>query len=561
MADKPEVVQKEIDSNQKSIRWHINKVKYGDIKIPDFQRPFVWTQNQIIELLDSIYHEYPIGSLLFWETKEDLQSLRNIGGLQLPSPREDYPIKYVLDGQQRLSTLFGVLYHGSDDIEREETETGITDYDLFDVYFDLGEEEFLHADDLPGSTSPTLFDEGKDNTTKFVKVSEFVSGESYAKMSRRLPKKYISTSDKLNATLSDYQIPIVTIKGREKTEVGTIFERINNTGTDLNTLDLMVAWTWSEEFNLRERIDEIIGQFDEGGFGRIEEKRILQCLSSTVNGRIKTDNIIESLEDAEAVETRIENVKKSLSKTVDLLRSEFGVYSNDFLPSSFQLPPLVFFFSKAGSPNHHQLDKIRKWFWRTSFTNRYRDATNRRVHNDIDFFDDTLSGVDPDPNKYNTDVQSEHFFTSEKFNKQSCVSKAFILMLADRAPKDLLTGQSISIEETLSSYNRTEFHHVFPRKVLRDEGYSDTKINCLANICIISSDSNRSIGSAPPSEYLFEGQTSLLNGGDDFRVPDKDLLKSNLLPTDLDIYRSNNFERFVDERKEILYSYYDGLVT
>jgi hypothetical protein len=402
---------------------------------------------------------------LFWETKEPLQSLRNIGGLSLPSPRDDYPIKYVLDGQQRLSTLFGVLHHGSDQMERESTETGITNYDLFDVYFDLENEEFLHVDDIPSNVHPSLFDDKTSVSNRFVKISSFVDAQTYAKMSRKLPDDYIETSDKLNGKLSDYQIPIVTIKGRKKTEVGTIFERINNTGTDLNTLDLMVAWTWSKSFNLRESIDDIIEEFEYEGFGEIEEKRILQCLAATVSGRIKTDNIIGSLEDSSRVENRIEKVRECLRKTVSLLRNEFGVYSNEFLPSSFQIPPLVYLFSSVGSPSRSHLPKIRKWFWRTSFTSRYRDATNMRVHNDIDFFESTINGADPDPSEYGTDVKSEHFFTNEQFNKQSCVSKAFVLMLADKEPRDLLTDQSISIENTLSSYNRTEFHHIYLTRI------------------------------------------------------------------------------------------------
>lgn len=556
-------IKKEIESNQKSIRNLIQKTKFGDIKIPDFQRPFVWSQSQIIELLDSIYHEYPIGSLLFWETKETLQSLRNIGGLNLPSPRDDYPIKYVLDGQQRLSTLFGVLHHGSEDMERESTETGITDYDLFDVYFDLESKEFLHSDDIPNKMHPSLFDGQKSISRRFVKLSSFVSGESYAKMSRQLPNKYIDTSDKLNAKLSDYQIPVVTIKGRKKAEVGTIFERINNTGTDLNTLDLMVAWTWSKSFNLRERIDEIIEEFELDGFGEIDEKRILQCLAATVSGRIKTDDIIDSLEDASRVEIRIENVKECLRKAVSLLRSEFGVYSNDFLPSSFQIPPLVFLFSSIGSPSRSHLPKIRRWFWRTSFTSRYRDATNMRVHNDIDFFEETIKGNEPDPSEYDTDVKSEHFFTNEQFNKQSCVSKAFILMLADKSPRDIITDQKISIESTLSSYDRTEFHHIFPRKYLKERGYPSSKINCLSNLCIVKSESNRSIGIDPPSKYLFGKQKDAFeNSRGENNISDQyiNVLKSNLLPTDPDIYRDNRYDEFLKTRRSILYEYYKDLV-
>jgi uncharacterized protein with ParB-like and HNH nuclease domain len=87
----------------------VNRVRDGDIKIPAFQRGFVWDQEQIIELLDSIYKNYPIGSILLWNSTERLKASRNIGGLVLPDREPEYPVNYVLDGQQRLSSIYGHL--------------------------------------------------------------------------------------------------------------------------------------------------------------------------------------------------------------------------------------------------------------------------------------------------------------------------------------------------------------------------------------------------------------------------------------------------------------------
>ena len=86
----------------------MSQIKEGRIKIPDFQREFVWERSQIISLLDSIYHHYPIGSLIFWGSEENICSYRNIGNI----PLDDAPtgtINYVLDGQQRITSLFASL--------------------------------------------------------------------------------------------------------------------------------------------------------------------------------------------------------------------------------------------------------------------------------------------------------------------------------------------------------------------------------------------------------------------------------------------------------------------
>jgi uncharacterized protein with ParB-like and HNH nuclease domain len=87
----------------------IDRIKAGDIKIPKFQRGFVWTESQVIALLESIYEGYPIGSLLFWLSDVPMKSERDLGGFHLPETPEKYPRNYVLDGQQRLTTIYGVL--------------------------------------------------------------------------------------------------------------------------------------------------------------------------------------------------------------------------------------------------------------------------------------------------------------------------------------------------------------------------------------------------------------------------------------------------------------------
>ena len=83
----------------------------------------------------------------------------------------------------------------------------------------------------------------------------------------------------LQSKFQNYEVPIITTYKRKKEEVGIIFERINNTGTRLTTLDLMIAWTWSEDFHLKEKMDEILEILDQKGFGETPDKIILQCLS------------------------------------------------------------------------------------------------------------------------------------------------------------------------------------------------------------------------------------------------------------------------------------------
>src|SRR3990172_5528987 len=91
------------------LRRLIERTLAGEIRVPAFQRGYVWTPEGVAFLMDSIYRGYPIGSLLLWRTKEQLTKEKDLGPFELPDPKADWPIDYVLDGQQRLTSIFGVF--------------------------------------------------------------------------------------------------------------------------------------------------------------------------------------------------------------------------------------------------------------------------------------------------------------------------------------------------------------------------------------------------------------------------------------------------------------------
>ena len=115
-----------------SIRQLLEAVSSGSVRIPAFQRGFVWDMDRVAYLMDSIYKNYPFGSLLFWRTKSQLSVERKLGQFELPQSKEDYPIDYVLDGQQRLTSIFSVF----------QTELQPTfDSACLGIYFELEEQE------------------------------------------------------------------------------------------------------------------------------------------------------------------------------------------------------------------------------------------------------------------------------------------------------------------------------------------------------------------------------------------------------------------------------------
>ena len=212
------------------------RILSGDILLPKFQRDFVWDKSQILGLLDSIARGYPIGSVLLWRSREQLRSERNIADLQIAPTQQDYPVNYLLDGQQRLSTICGALYWKGTDVSSR-----------WNVAYDLREQKFLHLDTI--SDPPThqiRLNRLADPSAFFKQVSSLDNLDA-----PDIPLLKQNADDLFNR-FSDYKIATVTLLEMSVEAVAPIFERINSKGTPLTIVDLMRAATWSEDFDLFE---------------------------------------------------------------------------------------------------------------------------------------------------------------------------------------------------------------------------------------------------------------------------------------------------------------------
>lgn len=502
-----------------------NKILDGEIKIPPFQRGFVWEQEQVIDLLDSIYNDYPVGSILLWETTEDLPSARNVGGFVLPDVNAEYPRYYVLDGQQRVTSIFAVF---CEDLTQEDDDY-IASLDLFNIYFDLDSNKFVHQSKLEEDHAclplRLLF-----NNYDF---NQELSDSS--KYSRDQHMKAVE----LQSLFQNYELPLITIKKREKEEVGIIFERINNTGTQLSTLDLMIAWTWKSDYHLKDVFDEIYELLEKKSFGDVKQKIILQCFSAIIKRTTKTSEILKL--DPDDVREKTRDLKASLEKSIDYISTQYNVKSEDFLPKSHQIVPLTYLFSKINHLSDEQSSTLSKWFWRTSFSKRYSAGTDEAMDNDLLFFDNILENNFEGISKYQSNISLD-FLEKQKLTKSNTNVRSILLLLSQFNPLDLTNGNNIDLGNALSSYNRKEYHHVFPRAYLKGKGLNTDDINAISNFCFLPASSNKKISDKEPSEYFFN------------MIPENkvnEILNSNLLPTDLEIYRNNDYFNFIKERAKI----------
>lgn len=505
----------------------VNRIQGGDIKIPKFQRGFVWDEEQILTLLESIYQGYPIGSVLFWLSEQPMKSEKNVGGFDLPETPEKYPRNYVLDGQQRLTTIYGVLNWP----DRKKLHK-------LNVYFDLEKRRFLH-----------FSGEGNDkhvpmcivfNTTEFL--------EFRTKLSRYPDATQLQTAaDTLYEVFHEYLIPVVTIKEKTVEDVCPIFERINSTGTKLSIFDLMVAATLSDEFDLNDMVDRLRDTATLKSFENLDDSVFLKFMASIKGYGSKRDGVfkLRSLKSPELV-LLCEEVRAAVERAIDFLSTDLHVPSDAFLPYENQLVVIAYFFSKVKTPTPQQLCVLRQWFWQGGFSERYRGAVEGILEQDLSAAHALVDG------KYESTHMKVSLVTNDvkkrQFWKNSAFSKTYIVMLANERPRNLTDGQAIDTKAALSMFNEKEFHHIFPKDFLKSLGVNRDKRNAIANICMLSSSQNKNVSNRPPSDYLRESYNRL--GGEADTV-----FASNLLPsTATSAWRNDNYDLFLEERAKTIVS-------
>lgn len=454
----------------------LSDVNRGNIKIPAFQREYVWKDDQIMSLLDSIYQGYPVGSLLLWSTKIPLKHERDVGGFTLPITADDFPVNYILDGQQRLTTLFGVFNSAAK----------TADPDLaarFNVSFIPESEQFVHtsvADAAKSINLRVILD-----TTKLLPELGRFSGDQ---------QKIIAT---LTERFKDYEFPVVTIRDRSNQEVCRVFQRINSSGTSLSTLELLSAWTWSDNFNLINEISALLDKLEDCNYGAISEELVLRCLAAVVLDKIDTEELVDV--SPNDLINGVTKLKQALFATVDFLEKELKIKNIIFVPFPIMFVPLVGFFSKTLKPTASQLVALKRWFWHCAFTQKYKAGTNTAVLEDLKKMNELSAGRTVF-DALTAKIDSEMFKKTWRIN--STVAKAAICMLAQKEPRSFLNGNLVDLGNAMSAYNAREFHHIYPKAYLAAQSIPFHQSNVVANICLLSSSDNRTISDESPVIYM-----------------------------------------------------------
>jgi hypothetical protein len=294
------------------------------------------------------------------------------------------------------------------------------------------------------------------------------------------------------------------LRTEDRTQVAIVFERVNRLGMELDTLQLLAAWTWNEDFDLINRFKELRDELSEFGFEGVGEDSnlMLRCCASVLNGDPSPESLINL--SGQKVRDEFDKVENGIKGAIDFLRKQVSVQYLKNLPYPALILPLAVFFAepsgKSVSYQNPTLQKIRSWFWKSCFSERYSSQTRKTTQADIAEMRKLKDGQVSTLGEFNAKVAPD-FFTKNQFRLASAVTRTFILMLAQKGPLTFLSGSQVDLQKVLQQYNRSEFHHIFPRAYLLERNRPDSEVNALSNFCFINAIENKQIGKKKPSEY------------------------------------------------------------
>lgn len=469
----------------------VSDIVKGQIKIPQFQRDFVWPISNAAALMDSIIKGYPIGTFIFWKTKDHLRSVRNLGGIELRAPEEGDFVNYVLDGQQRLTCLLA-CFKGAK-VSREGNNR-VDDFSKIYIDLDASEDEQIVVTDISEKADMS-----------YISILHLLTGDIV--MLAEYPKHYRDKLSSYKSRIESYQYPIISISEAAIDVATEIFTRINVGGKSLSVFEIMVAKTFDagKNFDLSEKYDELIAELEKCGYETIPDSAVLQTVAIIVSGECSKKVILKI--DKEKFIDAWDIAANAIKAAVDYFRDVYRIPVSKLLPYPALIVPFAYFFAKNAKSKRHPAGEQKKYlqdfFWRCSLGNRYSSAVESKLAQDIKRIDQIISGKLP---SYDRAINPSVEFITEngEFRTGRSYIKAILCILTFLQPRSFGDYDHIVnvSNDWLQRSNSKNYHHFFPKAYLKKAGWDDWA-NHIANITIVDDHLNkREIGAKAPSSYM-----------------------------------------------------------
>lgn len=547
----------------------------GELQLPEMQRRYVWPATRVRDLLDSLYRGYPSGGILVWETQLQAPT-REMAVQQQSSPFMGH--KLLLDGQQRLTSLFSIL--------RGEPVTVRGRKRPIEILFNLEHPEGpptevleIESDDVSllenGENNPDADLEEEQDDTK-VTLAERLANRTFVVSSLSLAAipTWINVSRVFSDEATDWQLlkplgitpenPLwekytrrlalvrrirdypyvmqILDSSLSYEEVAEIFVRVNSLGAKLRGSDLALAQITARWKNLLPLLEEFSDECENVSQFTIDTGLLVRAMVVFATGqcRFKAVNNIPLAE----LQKAWEDAKEAIRFSLDFLKANAGVEDESLLSSPF----LILLPAYYGHMRHERLAKgeeqeLRRWLYAAHARGHYsRGASESLLDVDLNA---VRSGGGP---ARLLDILLQQFgrlnVTPGDFIGRGIRSPLFsmaYLALKQKGAKDWWNGLNLSLSRQGRNH-LIQYHHIFPKSRLAKMEYESAEVNEIANMAFISAKVNRVLSNKPPSDYL---PVIIKERGEA-------VIRDQLIPEDAELWKMDAFREFLEARRTLL---------
>ena len=511
----------------------VQRARKGTLVLPQFQRNFVWSRDDVTGLLESILEGHFIGTFLLLRT--DAESvpfgLRPIEGVDLAASQLR-PDAMILDGQQRITSLHYAFsappiplrwtkypYRFFLDLRKlteEDLDTAVFS-ERTDSVSDLLEEQSQFERLI---VPLTVVEHWNDWQRRYERWLADRDREAYFSQYFDRDKP---VWDDIIGRMRGFQVPTIEIPRIPPDdpdrlgEVCAIFEKMNSTGVRLSAYDLVTARMYRFRQDGGKPIDvhglwedsvaeyACLAEFSEGQpdqFGvyvlrTIALLRGLDAKSKTLI-TLSPDRFVEHWKQAVAA------TEAALKRMKSTNEDGFGVFDLKWLPYGTMVTPLaaLLHIIHAEHLGHHAYDLLKRWYWSSVFLERYAGAVESTIYRD--YQDLKASFKDPTVRpaalvEAQARIVENEAYTLRDVSRLNATYRGVMCLVAIRGAQDLAAGDAIEFHEL-------DDHHLFPQAFLRrlpaERRPRDPEVNCVVNRTLISAATNRRISRSRPSQYL-----------------------------------------------------------
>lgn len=507
----------------------LNHIDSGHMALPEFQRGYVWNRDQVRGLFDSLNRRHPVGGLLVWVTESATADHRGEGGL---APGV---VKLLLDGQQRITTLYGVVrgrppkfFDG-----RADTFTGLR--------FHLATQEFSFWQPVKMRDDPLWID----------LTEVFAAGaDGIGPMIKRLSAMpevaddigtYVSRLGQILGIL-DIDLHVEEVTGPDKTidTVVDIFNRVNSGGTKLSKGDLALAKICAEWPEARGAMKDHIARWRDAGFN-FSLDWLLRSVNTVLTGEAKFQYLHDK--SSAEVEQALASATKRIDTVLNQITGRLGLDHDRVLFGRFALPVMVRYLEQTGGHlDAASWDKLLFWYLQTGMWGRYSATVETYIDQDIAALEREGSPLD-NLLEHLSLWQGSFSVQPNHFAGYSLGARFYpVLYMLTRMGEARDWDLGIPLRNAMvGKGSKLEVHHIFPKARLYEAGYQKTEVNSLANFCFQTKDSNLWISDKPPSLYFREVEAKHPGA-----------LASQWIPMDPSLWEIENYPQFLAARRELL---------